>query len=244
MLEKSGMTLPEFSAMMESPARLKGLAYLESPVKQLWEKCMTAVVYPWLLPLVGLQAIQVLALDGKPVIYDLARNNMPEEVKLAVWGERGKQLKFPKVRSMYNGAEDQEEKSLEEMTLRELGGEGDERVIPGRRWWRRRRWDELPQLGAVITGNLSLVGPRLPTRAQWKNELENSPSEAFREFRRLMLLGRVMPGIVGAYFLLRDKDRGEARYLGEAEYIQKAAMGPDWRIVWATVKRLAAMAVS
>ena len=218
MVEKRGLTLPEFSALLESSASLKGLEYLESPVKQLWERCLAAVTYPWLLPLVGLQVIQVLAADGRPVIYDMARSNIPEEVREAVLKTRGVELKIPKIRSMRRGADGREPEILQAMTLKEFE-DGDDRIIKCRWWWRKCRGDEDPDWGAIVMGNLSLVGPRLPTKAEWENEVRNQQNEAFSEFRRLMLTGIVIPGVVGAYFLLKPGDR----YAGEEEYIHQAA---------------------
>jgi lipopolysaccharide/colanic/teichoic acid biosynthesis glycosyltransferase len=37
---------------------------------------------------------------------------------------------------------------------------GDDRILPGCRWMRRSHVDELPQLWQILTGQMSLVGPR------------------------------------------------------------------------------------
>ena len=59
-----------------------------------------------------------------------------------------------KVRTMYEGSED--------ATGPVLAEREDPRVIPSMAWMRKMRFDELPQIFNVLSGDLSLVGPRPP----------------------------------------------------------------------------------
>jgi lipopolysaccharide/colanic/teichoic acid biosynthesis glycosyltransferase len=100
--------------------------------------------------------------------------------------------------------------------------------------------DELPQLGDVALGNLALVGPRLCTRAEWDCDIvQKLPQSPYSEFYKLMTSGQVMPGILGAYWMVGGKAASKHdRYWGEVEYINNASMMVDWRIVWGMVRQL------
>jgi exopolysaccharide biosynthesis polyprenyl glycosylphosphotransferase len=67
--------------------------------------------------------------------------------------------------------------------------ENDPRVIPGGRVLRRTHLDELPQLWNVLTGDMSVVGPR-PERPEFAQRLE----EAVPFWNRRLL---VKPGVTG-----------------------------------------------
>ncbi len=77
-------------------------------------------------------------------------------------GERGKLFRMLKFRTMIDGADDQ----LPDLIAKQTNGEvifkrrDDPRVTRVGRWLRQFSLDELPQLFNVITGEMSLVGPR------------------------------------------------------------------------------------
>lgn len=65
---------------------------------------------------------------------------------------------------------------------------GDPRITPTGRWLRRFSLDELPQLAQVLTGRMSLVGPRPPL-----------PSEVLRYQRPVHRRLLVKPGLTGLW---------------------------------------------
>ncbi|MFM7269182.1 MAG: exopolysaccharide biosynthesis polyprenyl glycosylphosphotransferase [Cyanobium sp.] len=103
------------------------------------------------LPLLLSAAALIWLSDRGPIFYSQTRTGLYGE-PFQVW----------KLRTMRTDAE--------------AGGarwssRGDSRVTPVGRWLRRLRIDELPQLVAVIRGDMSLIGPR-PERPELEVELE------------------------------------------------------------------------
>lgn len=105
-------------------------------------------------------------------------------------GKDGKPFKMTKLRTM---VVDAEAKRAELIDLNEMDGplfkiEKDPRITPVGRILRKLSIDELPQLFNVVTGSMSMVGPRpaLPEEAeQWDDQVQE----------RL----RVLPGITGMW---------------------------------------------
>jgi lipopolysaccharide/colanic/teichoic acid biosynthesis glycosyltransferase len=127
------------------------------------------------LPFYALIALLVVLLDGRPVHYRGLRV-----------GANGREFHIIKFRTMRNGSED----ALEhfEAVNPQLGEEFrqsvklrfDPRVTRLGRFLRRSSLDELPQLFNVLTGEMSLVGPRPVTRGEWDQFYGERASYVFR----------------------------------------------------------------
>lgn len=106
-----------------------------------------------------------------------------------------------------------------------LKGKDDARVTPLGRWLRSTSLDELPQLFNVLTGDMSLVGPRplLPFM------LERHP-----EFRQIRCLLR--PGITGLWQISeRHNNTSAAAMLPyDLEYVRRFGLLTDLRILLRT----------
>lgn len=123
--------------------------------KRSMDLCLVLPAFALLMPLFALVALAIKLQDGGPVLYWQSRV-----------GERGREFRFPKFRSMCMNA-DQVRAKIE--ALNQHGSQGvtfkmkrDPRVTAVGRFIRRFSIDELPQLWCVLRGDMTLVGPRPP----------------------------------------------------------------------------------
>lgn len=106
-------------------------------MKRLLDILLVLLALPLWLPLLGIVALIVLAVEGRPVFFRQERA-----------GKGGRPFRMLKLRTMRTGEGTDEER------LTRLG-----------RFLRASSLDELPELLHVLAGTMSLVGPRpLPTR--------------------------------------------------------------------------------
>jgi lipopolysaccharide/colanic/teichoic acid biosynthesis glycosyltransferase len=103
------------------------------------------------LPLMLIAASLIWLTDRGPVLYRQTRTGLYGQPFL-VW-----KLRTMRIDAEAGGAR--------------WASRGDSRITPVGRWLRRLRLDELPQLVAVIRGDMSLIGPR-PERPELEVELE------------------------------------------------------------------------
>ena len=170
-----------------------------------------AVVFLLLLVVPMLVIAVVVKLSSKgPALYYQAR-----------LGLNGKRFNVIKFRTMQEDAEaDGLQWSL---------SDDDPRITPVGRILRKTHLDELPQLWCILTGDMSVVGPR-PERPEYYDRFEQY-IHGFRE--RL----KVKPGLTGlaqvrgGYFL-----KPEEKILYDVEYIKTRSTGLDLRIVLETIK--------
>jgi Undecaprenyl-phosphate glucose phosphotransferase len=171
-------------------------------------------------PLMLLTAIAIKLTSRGPVLFRQERFGF-NNVKISV-------LKF---RSMYV---DRQDESGAERTVR-----GDSRVTPVGRIIRRLSIDELPQLFNVVTGEMSIVGPRAHA-----TRMKVGDDYYFEAVRGYAARHRVKPGITG---LAQVRGlRGEIATVGRAKrrveydmyYIENWSLMLDLRIILETVWRL------
>ena len=128
-----------------------------------------------------------------------------------------------KFRTMCMQSEEDEEKAW---TVK-----GDSRVTKIGRILRRTSVDELPQLFNILSGKMSLVGPR-PERPLFVEKFKE-------EIPRYMVKHQVRPGLTGWAQIngLRGDTSIEKRIEYDLYYIENWTMGFDIRIIFLTVFR-------
>jgi sugar transferase (PEP-CTERM system associated) len=165
------------------------------------------------LPLMALIAAAVKLSSAGPVMYKQQRV-----------GQHGRIFTVNKFRSMRDDAEAH--------TGPVWASKNDSRITPVGRWLRRFRLDELPQLWNVLTGDMSLVGPR-PERPEFVTELtEQIPFYGQRHILR--------PGLTGwaqiryTYAATREDALEKLQY--DLFYIKNLSLVLDLFIMLSTVK--------
>lgn len=131
----------EIAGMPFTRLRTHTLPISRARAKRLLELALLLIAAPILVPLVGLVAAYVRLVAGRPVLFHQARV-----------GRGGKIFQMVKFRTMHRDAEAQGEVII--------ATRHDPRVVRGCGWLRATRFDELPQVWHVLTGEMSLVGPR------------------------------------------------------------------------------------
>ncbi len=167
--------------------------------KRLLDLFLLVVTFPIWATLLGLVALYQLAVAGRPLLY--------RQTRVGAGGETFEMIKF---RSMRVDAEG--ERGVQ------LSTQGDPRVILACRWVRATRADELPQLLHIVTGRMSIVGPR-PERPELTAGFENEIAGYSRRHE-------VPPGLTGLAQI-------HGRYHTDAEY--KLGYDLQYLVNWSPV---------
>ncbi len=187
-------------------------------VKRLFDVVCSAILLVVLSPLLLLCAIGVLLDSGWPVLYFSNRVGQEGRKTVRLW----------KFRSMIKNA-DEEKVKLQKLNHRKDGPlfkvKNDPRVTRFGHVLRRFSLDELPQLWNVLTGRLSLVGPR----PHLLEEVELYSPEQRRVFA-------VKPGATG---LAQVSGRSDLSFQEEValdlQYIEEWSIFLDLWILWRTL---------
>ncbi len=232
-LEGSGRGLVMAPALTEiagprvhvSPVEGLPLFWLEQPrlgrlprvVKRTVDLVGASVLMLLALPVLIITATAIKLTSRGPVFF--------RQIRL---GTNGREFSIVKFRSMYADAHEQRDVYLEQ---NEQDGGGvlfkirrDPRVTPVGRWIRRLSIDELPQLVHVLTGTMSLVGPR-PLAAE---------DSVYTGSARRRLL--VRPGLTGLWQVSgRSELSWEDAVRLDLYYVENWSLGLDISILFRTI---------
>ena len=168
--------------------------------KRILDLVLLVLTFPvWALLLGGVALYQLVA-AGRPLLY--------RQTRVGVGGETFEMLKF---RTMRVDAEAEGGAQLST-------GTSDPRVIPACRWLRATRADELPQILHILTGRMSVVGPR-PERPELTAGFEKEIAGYTRRHE-------VPPGLTGLAQI-------HGRYHTDAEY--KLGYDLQYLVNWSPV---------
>lgn len=165
----------------------------------------------WLVPLLSLMII----IDSKgPVFFRQKR-----------MGKHGKLFYCLKFRTMIQNKEADERPAEPD----------DERITKVGKILRRTNLDELPQFFNVLTGQMSVVGPRPHMLADCTRFSFVIPSYQFRNLTRPGITGWAQ--VNGFHGLTPDYDSIILRYYWDAQYVRKAGIWLDLKIIGITIKQ-------
>ncbi len=191
---------------MDSDTRNQGYSmYLHSWTKRAFDIVMCSLLLLPALIILGLAGLSILIREGRPVFFIHQRA-----------GRDGKLFWLPKLRTLRVDADPYEPSTeFDNELLVTVTGKS----------LRRHRLDELPQLFSVLTGRMSLVGPR--------PELPNVVA-TYGSLHRKRLLAK--PGITGLWQIMGDRNvkmHQDIKY--DLYYLRKASLWFDIKIVVMTI---------
>lgn len=183
--------------------------FFYSIVKRLFDFFASLIAIIILLVPMIIIGILVKCTSKGPILYKQER-----------LGKNGKPFKLVKFRSMRVDAEANGAQWSQ--------GDDDPRITKFGRFMRKARIDELPQLFTILSGKMSIVGPR-PEREVFYNEFEKY-IHGFRE--RL----KVKPGLTGLAQVSGGYDlKPEEKIIYDIEYIKKRSIWMDIKVIFKTV---------
>jgi lipopolysaccharide/colanic/teichoic acid biosynthesis glycosyltransferase len=199
------------------------LLWRNRAIKRALDLAIAIVLIGFSLPLIGLGALMVWCVDGRPLFFCQQRRGLNERL-IRIW----------KLRTMYRDAEARlegylkEHSNLNKQWLTSCKLDDDPRVLPSvGRFLRRYSLDELPQLFSVLGGQMSLVGPRpFPDY-----HLDRLPKQA-RHLRH-----RALPGLTGMWQVsARGNGNLEAQCSYDVYYIRNWSLWLDLYILARTIR--------
>ena len=189
-----------------------GPSQLEKIIKRLFDIFFSLFFLILVSPILLITAIAIKAGDGGPVFY--------KQIRLTQYGKPFEIIKF---RSMRVDAE-KDGKA-------QLARENDDRITPVGRFIRSCRIDELPQLINILSGDMSVVGPR-PERPELIEKIKLEVPEF--DYRLGVKAGLTGYAQVYGKYNTRLKDK----LLFDLIYIEQYSVLLDLRIMFMTFKIL------
>jgi len=183
--------------------------------KEVMDIIIGAVALVLSLPVMALCVVIIKLSSRGPVLFS--------QVRL---GQHGRPFKICKFRTMYLDAE--------EDTGAVWAKGNDPRIIAACRWMRISHMDELPQLFQVVSGVMSLVGPR-PERPEILAELE-------KHYPNVRHRLDVKPGLTGLAQVRNGYDSSVEGFRhkldSDLEYINRMCWAVDLKILAMTATKL------
>lgn len=193
-------------------------AHATSPAKRVFDIAFAVLALIALAPVFPIVALAIFIEDGRPIFFSHTRESIG-----------GREFGCLKFRTMRKNAEEIKAQLLQENQADgpQFFIEDDPRITRVGRLLRKMQIDELPQFVNVLTGDMSIVGPRPSPRS------ENQYCPGWREARL-----SVRPGVTGLWQVRRTRAAGTdfqewIRY--DIEYVENASWTLDFRIIAQTM---------
>ena len=192
--------------MADNPGHSPGSPYLDSWIKRCFDVATCLVLLPVAMIIMGWAAIAILIKEGRPVLFVQKRV-----------GKGGGLFNMPKLRTLRPDTAPYRPKTEYDLETH---------VTPTGSVLRKHKLDELPQLFTVLTGRMSLVGPRPELPGVVAN---------YSAFQRKRLL--MKPGVTGLWQVLADHEAPIHRNLKyDLYYLRKATLWLDARLLCLTIR--------
>lgn len=182
-------------------------------IKRIFDILVSLIIIILTSPVMLVTALAIKFCDGGPIFYKQERLT-----------KDGKVFKIIKFRSMRTDAE-------KDGVARLSSGDKDNRITPVGKIIRKLRIDELPQMFNILSGNMSLVGPR-PERPQIAKQYE----EFLPEFALRLQAKAGLTGYAQVYGKYNTTPYDKLQM--DLMYISNPSLMEDLRIIFATIKIL------
>ena len=184
----------------------------KSKIKRIVESILSLMILILSSPIILIAGFLIKIEDGGPIFYSQIRN-----------GFEGKQFRIIKLRTMITNAEKYGE---------QWADKSDIRITKIGKYLRKLRIDELPQLLLVISGDMSLIGPR-PERPKIDNILR-------KHIQNYDLRYSIKPGISGwaqvNYPYGASIEDSKLKLSYDIYYIKNFSILLDFMILFKTIK--------
>jgi len=180
-------------------------------LKRIFDIVVSLLCLLVLSPIIVVTAIVIKISSPGPVIFSQERV-----------GLKGRKFVMHKFRTMYKNAE---------VNGPQLSSETDPRITPVGKFLRKVRIDEIPQFYTVLTGDMSIVGPRPERQYYIEQIMHRAP--------HYRLLHKVKPGITSwgqvKYGYAENVDQMIERLKFDILYIENMSLAMDFKILIYTI---------